>query len=99
MAEIAPTIRDGQGWRDKRWTLDATGDSALTAGYDVTAIIDVDTANSDTVKIQVSMDGTTYYDWQSYTADAVGVAIPRFPYVQVTFGQASKVLLYGVRHG
>ena len=92
---VIRTRHDGPGWSEREWTADATGDVIDARGMQImSAVIDVDTANSDTVVIQGSNDNVFYVDLGSYTA-ASATELERYAYYKVTFGGASKVYFYG----
>ena len=95
MAIVNPTRADGAGWSTRSWTISTSGDTIDARGIDhISAVITVDTGNSDTVHVLGSNDNVKFVELGSYTADAA-VELSRFAYYQVTFGGASKVNFYG----
>lgn len=95
MAEVKFTKLGSRGTGTRIATISTSGDyiRVFDAGF-LTMFVNVDTGAGDTVQVDISPDGSTWYNFGSYGGSGVTELIPS-PYVRATFAANSSLTVYG----
>ena len=98
MSEVSFSKFGSRGSGPRMAEISTSGDYVNTSGaMKLTAFVDVDTGATDSVTIESSPDGSTWYTEVSAMSSDGTVSLKPAPYYRATFSANSKVTIYGGR--